>query len=108
MTNRELDELIATNVLGWGVEGCTLYDIACVDKRGDGKVYLPFSPSQNMEDAWVIVRHLQDQVDFFDLTMEEGEWYCEFGKDYSGVNEVKAKTAAMAICIKELNNIAKE
>jgi len=97
MNNKEIDTLIVNKLFEWDIKAYNYYGNPLVDKYGNGMEF-PFSPSTVIENAWEVVNYLKDKVEFFNLDYEDGLWNCEFGREYSGANEVSDEKVESAIC----------
>ncbi|WP_049680939.1 BC1872 family protein [Peribacillus loiseleuriae] len=97
----EIDRLIAEKVMGWTSDGYLYHDMI----TGDMCSINEFRPSEDLEDAWLIVEKISygNTELIFDLELRyKGFWaYFTDGKsdDYSSEQE---KTAPLAICVAAL------
>jgi hypothetical protein len=96
MDKRKINYLVAEKVMGYvrskyrGQEGWGTPD--------QHTWYSHFNPTGDISEAWLAVDKLKSNSEFFSLDFEDEVWTCEFGNQYSGMYEVTADTAPMAIC----------
>lgn len=118
MDNREIDRLVAEKVMGWKVEvamdGQTEYydngslaenkwveDVGMFEKDNIDV----FKPSEKIQDAWLVIKAMEEQMFIVDLNVWRDENECVFTSlDYENKYEGTASTIEIAICLAALKS----
>jgi len=98
----ELDALIATKVMGWGIIHYAGHQII----QRPGITMNEWSPSQSIADAWEVVEKLK-HADNFEIAFYEGEWVVGSYVNDEPIWEASAATLPHAICLAALKAISK-
>lgn len=119
MDNREIDELLATKVMGWietDMPSIPIYDdeeIVWIREDGLEISAYNFRPSERIEDAWEVA----EKFPFIEIEKEYDKYFaciytgttnpkCEKGSQIVYLSE--ADTAPMAICMAALRSAGLE
>ncbi|MED3650634.1 BC1872 family protein [Heyndrickxia sporothermodurans] len=106
MDNREIDKLIALNIMGWNENQIIEMDDYSRIAINDSFVPFEFSPSTDIKDAWLIVEKLSKASDFeLSKDCDDSFYICEFLFALNKVYVSRAETAPMAICLAALRTI---
>lgn len=118
MDLKEIDFLVADEVLDWiyyydkKLRAGTWLDaglkrVACADNH-----LSPFSPSTNIQDAWLVVEKLKKDNTLININHHKNGYYADIWfKDLQGAVPYKdtyADTAPLAICLAALKSVGVE
>lgn len=113
---REIDRLIAEKVMGWETQ--EFKNIGVVTAYTEyGEMLIPddFSPSEDIQDAWVVVEKLRESKTFLlcdAMDKEDNLIYCasfQYNDNYHSIShEACTNTAPMAICLAALKAVGVE
>lgn len=123
MNNKEIDRLIAENVMGWVQGTCngdpmlippeylkTIDELKFVLQPSEDYYLTSFHPTTDIRDAWEVVEKMKPNI--FNLKWSEyrdrsEEWECSFTTHHSTIS-VYSNTSPRAICLAALKAVSVE